>query len=126
MNPELTGRDGSAHLLNAAEEATTKLPPSANMGKEAIAEEDRLPEAPFSPIAWYVVVEIVRALGLLAEGLRRGEQERVTESRSIVLKALAEVATRWANDETWVMLRLSSRQLIALHGTACTGAPRPS
>lgn len=105
-NPELTGRDGSAHLLNAAEEATNEAPPpSANMGKEAIAEEDRLREAPFSPIAWYVVVEIVRALGLLAEGLRRGEQER-TGIALDKLKALAEVATRWANDETWVMLRL--------------------
>lgn len=106
-NAELTGREGSARLLNAAEEsAEGSLPSTAEPDKEPDLDEDDFPrEAPFSPIAWYVVVETVRTLGLLAEGLRRGEQDR-TGIALEKLKALAEIATRWANDETWVMLRL--------------------
>lgn len=106
-NLDLTGRDGSARLLEAAEEAADEsLLSTEEGGKEFDGEEDYLPrEAPFSPIAWYVVVETVRTLGLLTEGLRRGEQER-TGIALVKLKALVEVATRWANDETWVILRL--------------------
>jgi hypothetical protein len=106
-NAELTGRDGSARLLDAVEESAEGaivLTPEAD--EELDAEEDDLSrEVPLRPIAWYIVVETVRALGLLAEGLRRGEQDR-TGLALEKLKALADVATRWANDETWVMLRL--------------------
>lgn len=106
-NSELTGRDGSARLLDAAEDsAEGSLPPVPEPDKEWDAEGDDIPrDASTSPIAWYVVVETVRTLGLIAEGLRRGEQDR-TGVAFVKLKALTDVATRWANDETWVMLRL--------------------
>src|SRR5690606_18848600 len=101
------GRDGSARLLNAAEDSAIGLPPQTSKpDQEWDAEEDDVPrEAPVSPIAWYIVVETVRTLGLLAEGLRRGEQDR-TRLALEKLKALVELVTRWANDETWIMLRL--------------------
>jgi hypothetical protein len=106
-NAELTGRDGSASLLDTTKDSDTgPLPLTPEPDKEWDPEEDDVPhEAPLSPVAWYVVVETVRTLGLLAEGLRRGEQER-TGIALEKLKALADVAMRWANDETWIMLRL--------------------
>jgi hypothetical protein len=106
-NFELTGRDGSARLLDAAEDsADGSILPMPEPDKDWDAEEDDVPhEASISPIAWYVVVETVRTLGLIAEGLRRGEQDR-TGIAFAKLKALTDVATRWANDETWMMLRL--------------------
>lgn len=106
-NAELTGRDGSARLLEAAEDAADEALELYDEDEEGFEtdEDAPRPEPPFSPIAWYVVVETVRALGLIAEGLRRGEQER-TGTALEKLGALADVATRWANDETWVMLRL--------------------
>lgn len=106
-NSELTGRDGSAHLLDAADDSAEGAhPPKPEPTEELNTEEDGFTrKAPFSPLAWYVVVETVRALGLLAEGLRRGEQAR-TGIALEKLKALTDIATRWANDETWVMLRL--------------------
>lgn len=104
---DLTGRDGSARLLNAAEDSAEGFQPQTSKpDQEWDAEGDDDPrEEPFSPIAWYIVVETVRTLGLLAEGLRRGEQNR-TGTALEKLKALGDVATRWANDETWIMLRL--------------------
>ena len=107
-NTELTGRNGSAHLLNAVDESAEDSSPSSfEPDKELGSDEDRSRGKYFSPIAWYVVVETIRTLGLFAEGIRRGEQER-TDIALKKLKALTEVATRWANDETWVMLRLVS------------------
>ena len=105
-NPELTGRDGSAYLLEAAEDLADEPAPIRDDGEdeEGIVGEAE-PEARPNPIAWYVVVETIRTLGLIAEGLRRGEETR-TELALEKLGTMADVATRWANDETWVMLGL--------------------
>ncbi|WP_417260648.1 DEAD/DEAH box helicase [Celeribacter sp.] len=98
-NSELTGREGSSRLLDGVEViiSPTSAPDPMEDGLSG--------ESTANPVAWYVIVETVRTLGLLAEGLRRGEQDR-TEIALKKLKSLVEVATRWANDETWVMLRL--------------------
>ncbi|MCI9868656.1 DEAD/DEAH box helicase [Rhizobium skierniewicense] len=105
-NSELTGRDGSVQLLEAAEVDASGAPVSQGDGERLEQDDEAARSKPaFSPIAWYIAVETVRALGLIAEGLRRGEQER-TGTALEKLGALADVATRWANDETWVMLRL--------------------
>jgi hypothetical protein len=109
-NSELTGRDGSARLLEAAEVAADK--PAATYdgddeGEGEDSDDKAKAEDSRNPIAWYVVVEAIRALGLIAEGPRRGEEPR-TERALEKLHAIADLATRWANDETWVLLRLVS------------------
>jgi hypothetical protein len=121
---DLTGRDGSARLIQeAAGDAEPSEPikmqeegPSAGGAGES-PDEDAEPEpedgglgpdersASNGRVAWYIVVETVRALGLAAEGIRRGEEGR-TGLALEKLAALSELATRWAGDEAWITLRL--------------------
>jgi hypothetical protein len=76
--PELTGRNGSADLLH--EEA-----------------EDRL--------AWYLVVELVRTLGLVADALRRGHTERLALARQ-KLNGLEKLAARSMSEDAWLLIAL--------------------
>jgi|TARA_R100001129_G_scaffold107803_2_gene73803 hypothetical protein len=128
LHDALTGSEGSAVLLEgpdakslpASEQAASPLGDEAE-GDEAEGDEAEGDEEPDSDegalasgersgsagrIAWYVVVETVRALGLLADGLRRGEEARSALAME-KLDALADLATRWAGDEAWLVLRLT-------------------
>lgn len=75
---ELTGREGSRAIM--AEDA-----------------EDR--------VAWYLVVELVRALGLAADSLRRGDDERLALARR-KFAGLRELALRSSSEDVWTLLSL--------------------
>ena len=77
-HPDLTTRRGSAFLL--AEDA-----------------EDR--------VAWYLVVELVRALGLASDALRRGDEARLAVARR-KFTGLKELAVRSASEDVWTLLSL--------------------
>lgn len=57
-------------------------------------------------VAWYLVVETIRSLGLLADSIRRGEDGRGKLALE-KLSALADIAARWAGDEAWIARRLA-------------------
>jgi hypothetical protein len=77
-HPELTGRTGSADLL--LEES-----------------DDR--------VAWYLVVELVRSLGLIADALRRGDMERLGRARQ-KLNGLEKLAARSMSEDAWLLVAL--------------------
>lgn len=77
-HPDLTSREGSAALLS--EDA-----------------EDR--------VAWYLVVELVRAIGLAADALRRGDEGRLSLARRKFL-GLKALAVRSASEDIWTLLSL--------------------
>lgn len=77
-HPELTTRQGSAELL--AEEG-----------------EDR--------VAWYLVVELVRAIGLASDALRRGDDKRLMLARR-KFTGLKQLAVRSTSEDIWVLLSL--------------------
>jgi hypothetical protein len=105
LHEDLTGREGSAPLLDGIDRRD-RSPGAEDTGQTPSDEkEDEHAETTDGRIAWYVIVETVRSLGLIAEGLRRGEATR-TDLALEKLTALAELSTRFASDETWVMLRL--------------------
>ena len=105
IHEDLTGRDGSASLLDGIGQRDRSPDAEEAWDTRRGEKEDEPLETSDGRIAWYVVVETVRALGLIAEGLRRGEVNR-TELALEKLAALAELSTRLASDEAWVMLRL--------------------
>lgn len=100
----LTGRDGSASLLDGIGRRD-RSPEFEEWDASWDEREDEPPHTSDGRVAWYVVVETVRSLGLIADGLRRGEVAR-TDLALEKLAALAELSTRLASDEAWVMLRL--------------------
>ena len=76
-HPELTGRSGSANLLAEPEVDPEDDEPAFDEGDERDRHDPDLPTAPpASKIGWYVVVELVRSVGLLADSLRRGSDAR--------------------------------------------------
>lgn len=77
-HPELTARQGSAAIL--AEDA-----------------EDR--------VAWYFVVELVRAIGLASDALRRGDDNRLILARR-KFAGLKELAVRSTSEDIWTLLSL--------------------
>lgn len=108
---DLTGPGGSDALLAGIEASDTvrrapdgadgEPPPERNDG--ALQQDQRAGSD--GRVAWYLVVETVRSLGLVAEGIRRGEEER-TGLALEKLSALSDLAARWAGDEAWIVLRL--------------------
>lgn len=99
----LTGPDGSERLLG--DDGDDAAPPVTSAVLAARDEDDPKPKSRASRVAWYVAVETVRSIGLLTDGLRRGELIR-TETALQKLAALADVATRIVGDEAWIMLKL--------------------
>lgn len=79
VNPDLTDADASRHIL-ADEEA-----------------DDRL--------AWYFTVELVRALGLFADSIRRGADDRLATAY-VKLKALDSMAVRTFSDDVSLVVTL--------------------
>ncbi|WP_264076652.1 DEAD/DEAH box helicase [Rhodopseudomonas palustris] len=78
LNPELTSRQGSAAIL--AEDA-----------------EDR--------VAWYLVVELVRAIGLASDALRRGDERRLLLARRKFV-GLRTLAVRSTSEDIWTLISL--------------------
>jgi hypothetical protein len=105
LHEDLTGREGSASLLDGIDRRDRSPGAEEVWQTPRDDKEDDTVETTDGRIAWYVVVETVRSLGLIAEGLRRGEVTRTALALE-KLTTLAELSTRIASDETWVMLRL--------------------
>jgi hypothetical protein len=102
-HPEFTAREGSQALLttqfdNGFEDDRPAVDPD---GLEEIAQ----PDMPATGLGWYVVVELVRALGLFADSVRRGNGGRLDQAVA-KLRGLNELATRLASDELWILINL--------------------
>jgi DEAD/DEAH box helicase len=82
----------------AAHPKTTRRESTAEILAEDVA--DRL--------SWYMTVEIIRVLGLIADCLRRGEQVRLDRALS-KLKSLEGLAARTTDEEAWTLLTLLRR-----------------
>jgi len=105
-HPEWTGRDGSAVLL--AEDVAD--PENDDPGIEADdrdmpAAEDDQAAVEAGKFGRWVTVELIRSLGLLSDGLRRGNAER-TDRALEKLSNLFELSTRLSSDELWILLVL--------------------
>lgn len=113
-HPEFTGRQGSEFLLvdldpepEDDEPADDKPPDEYQADDEP---EDAAPpggegDPPASRIGRYVVVELIRSLGLFADAVRRGSTARVERARE-KLAGLSALATRLASDELWILVML--------------------
>ncbi len=107
-NEALTGREGSASLLEnddadlETDEPAEEKPDTAFGPLDDAEADDAQPE---SRIGWYVVVELIRALGLIGDSLRRGNDVRLGQALE-KLSGLSSLATRLASDELWVLINL--------------------
>jgi hypothetical protein len=106
-HPELTGRSGSAILLAEPEVDPEDDEPAFDEGDDRARHDPAdLPTAhPASKIGWYVVVELVRSVGLLADSLRRGSDARLAQALE-KLSDLSALATRLSSDELWILITL--------------------
>ncbi len=96
---DLTGREGSAAILQAAQDDhNAGIEPNDGIDADNEPVQSR-------SIGWYVVVELVRAMGLLADGLRRGNEDR-TQLAVEKLAGIAKFSTRLASDEIWMLITL--------------------
>jgi hypothetical protein len=96
----LTGRNGSAPLLAEIEADDIGADaPAVDHGAGAAGE----PHA--NRVGRYLVAEGVRALGLFADAIRRGNHDRVGQALA-KLDSLAVLATRLTSDELWLMFTL--------------------
>lgn len=103
VHPELTGRQGSAILLQNLDDGSENQEPS----EESVAEHDALTsrQSTTSGIGKYVVVELVRVLGLIGDCIRRGNSQRLELSLN-KLGDISSLATRLTNDELWVLINM--------------------
>lgn len=111
-HPELTGRDGSEALLSEDDDDKQGDEPAVDAQVEAVAQHERGPDTekphathPASRIGWYVAVELVRAVGLFADSIRRGNDARLALAREKLL-GLSTLATRLSSDELWMLVSL--------------------
>lgn len=106
-NPELTGRKGSANLLAESEADFEDDEPAFDEreGPDQLDAVDRPAVPATSNIGRYVVVELVRAVGLLADSLRRGNDNRLSLALE-KLSDLSALATRLTSDELWILITL--------------------
>ncbi len=106
-NPELTGRNGSATLLAESETDYEDDEPALDEREDTdqsdVADPITLPLA--NNIGRYVVVELVRVVGLLADSLRRGNETRLSMAIE-KLSDLSALATRLTSDELWILITL--------------------
>jgi ATP-dependent helicase YprA (DUF1998 family) len=98
---DLMGRDGSASLLVHEDEEPADDQPAE---EEDAAEAPRDHEFPHK-LGKYMIVELVRALGLIADSLRLGNDQRLGQAIA-KLDGLADLATRVTSDELWVLINL--------------------
>ncbi|MDR6955496.1 hypothetical protein J2X65_004876 [Ancylobacter sp. 3268] len=108
-NAGLTGREGSAALLAEDDAADVESDDPADDYPDVIdgtADDDgRGPARVASKVGWYVVVELVRAVGLIGDSLRRGNELRLGQAIA-KLSGLGGLATRLSSDELWVLINL--------------------
>lgn len=105
-HPEWTGRDGSAVLLAEEVPDTENDEPGIDADDRDIpAGEDHEAVAEAGKIGRWVTVELIRSLGLLSDGLRRGNAER-TDRALAKLSNLSELSTRLSSDELWILIAL--------------------
>src|SRR5690606_12196207 len=86
------------------------------------------PEPAASMIGWYVVVELVRGVGLIGDSIRRGNDQRLGQAIE-KLGGLTLLATRLASDELWILINLmeaTAKRFAAnsLHGRVALLAER--
>ncbi|EOD4081629.1 DEAD/DEAH box helicase [Yersinia enterocolitica] len=117
-HPELTGRQGSAILLQNLDDGSEDLEPSEERA-EGAAEFDILSSRQFhsppSGIGKYVVVELVRVLGLIGDSVRRGNSHRLELSLN-KLGDISSLATRLTSDELWMLINMveaTARRFVA-------------
>lgn len=103
-HPELTGRSGSAGVLDAADLADDETDDPAN-DDDAAGPQRREADRRESPVGWYVLVELIRVVGLLGDAVRRGSQGRV-ELALNKLSDLNTLATRLSSEELWILINL--------------------
>lgn len=131
-NEALTGREGSAALL--AEDGEPEFEqdePAVDDPDRALGPDDREREDArrfASKLGWYVVVELVRSIGLIADALRRGNDAR-SASGIEKLSSLSRLATRLSSDELWILINLveaTARRFAAnnIHGRVARLAER--
>ncbi|QEW21730.1 ski2-like helicase [Marinibacterium anthonyi] len=102
-HPELTGREGSAPLLDEIEAGgEPEVAPDAHAEPVEHLEADD-PQA--NKIGRYLVAESVRAIGLFADAVRKGNRVRVEQSLA-KLHSLATLAARLTSDELWLFFTL--------------------
>jgi hypothetical protein len=99
-HPALTGREGSAPLLEEIESDAEQEAAADGLAENL---EDAVPQT--NKIGRYLVSESVRSIGLFADAVRKGNVERVEQSLA-KLRALASLATRITNDELWLLFTL--------------------
>lgn len=105
-HPEWTGRDGSAALLDEEVPDTENDEPGVegdDLDMPGGEGEKKVAEA--GKIGRWVTVELIRSLGLLSDGLRRGNDER-TDRAIEKLTNLSELSTRLSSDELWILITL--------------------
>lgn len=99
-NSALTGREGSAPLLTEIEaDAEPEAAP------DAPAENPGAAQPQMNKIGRYLVAESVRAIGLFADAVRKGNRVRVEQSLA-KLRGLATLTTRLTSDEFWLLFTL--------------------
>jgi hypothetical protein len=67
--------------------------------------ESLLVEEDDDRVDWFIVVELVRTLGLIAESLRRGDEGRLSKAQQ-KLRGLEKVVSRSAGEDAWLLVRL--------------------
>ncbi|MBB4116419.1 hypothetical protein FHT80_005793 [Rhizobium sp. BK226] len=103
-HPHLTSRDGSALLLQevVADHETDR--PADEAGDDHRQGGDAA-GGPSSRMGEYIVAETVRAIGLFADAIRRGKNDRVALAIS-KLGGLIGTISRFSSDELWILLTL--------------------
>lgn len=105
-HPELTGRLGSASLLQVpGEDLRLDDTPADEHEDGTRAEKVGTTHDTSSRMGWYLTVELVRCLGLFSDSIRRGHGQRL-EQVSQKLRALQSLALRLSSDELWVLISL--------------------
>lgn len=105
-HPEWTGRNGSAALLDEEVPDTENDEPGIEVdAADVIGAEGEEGAADSEKIGRWVTVELIRSLGLLSDGLRRGNDER-TDRAIAKLTNLSNLSTRLSSDELWILVAL--------------------
>jgi len=107
-HPELTGRQGSAILLDDIDVEPQDEEPREGLAEGVAGPDDhefRPFKSPTSGVGRYVVVELIRVLGLIGDSIRRGNSNRLTRSLD-KLGDISLLATRLASDELWMLINM--------------------
>jgi hypothetical protein len=103
-HPELTERAGSQALLNVPPNFPTEdfIGDETDRGDQTEAARQTIQT---TGLGWYVVVELIRSVGLFSDAIRRGNDRRLTQATA-KLRGLNAFAIRLASDELWILINL--------------------